>query len=82
MRGSVGAVRGECDGLETASGWPHGAAVSDGEARERVPVRFDVVAIEEFSSQAPVVRLHRMLLTRGCKKAHWKIRRNQRNAVI
>ncbi len=24
----------------------------------------------------------RMLLTRGGKKAHWKIRRNHRNAVI
>jgi Holliday junction resolvase-like predicted endonuclease len=24
----------------------------------------------------------RMLLTRGCKNAHWKIRRNHRNAVI
>jgi len=55
----LGAVRGECDGGETASGWPHGATVSDGEARERVAVRFDVMAIEEFSSQAPVVRLHK-----------------------
>ena len=27
----------ECDSGETASGWPHGAAVSDGEAREKVP---------------------------------------------
>ncbi len=44
------------------------------------PVRFDVVAIQEFFGQAPVVRL--MLLTRGGKKAHWKIRRNHRNAVI
>jgi hypothetical protein len=27
----------ECDSGETASGWQRGAAVSDGEARERVP---------------------------------------------
>ena len=32
---------------------------SDGEARERAPARFDVVAIEEFSGQAPVIRLHK-----------------------
>jgi putative endonuclease len=43
------------------------------------PVGFDVVAIEEFSGPAAVVRL---LLARGCKKAHWKSRRNHRNAVI
>jgi putative endonuclease len=47
------------------------------------PVRFDVVAIEEFSGPAPVARLHKnAFLTRGGKKAHWKIRRNHRNAVI
>jgi Holliday junction resolvase-like predicted endonuclease len=47
----LGAVRGECDRGETAPGWPHGATVSDGEARERVAVRFDVMAIEEFPAK-------------------------------
>jgi Holliday junction resolvase-like predicted endonuclease len=46
------------------------------------PVRFDVLAIEEFSGQAQWYACTRMLLTRGGKKAHWKIRRNHRNAVI
>ena len=32
--------------------------LSEGPVKE-CPVRFDVVAIEEFSGQAPVVRLHK-----------------------
>ena len=56
-------------------------AVSDGEERERVPVRFDVAAIGEFSGQASVGMPANAFDPRR-EKAHWKIRRNHRNAVI
>jgi hypothetical protein len=41
-----------------------------------------VAAIEEFPAKRQRYASTRMLLTRGGKKAHWKIRRNHRNAVI
>ena len=57
------------------------AAVSDGTARERVSGSM----WWRPKSYRAKCRWHgctRTLLTRGCKKPRWKIRRNQQNAVI